>query len=204
MIRVGLTGNVAAGKSVVARVWSEVGVPVLSSDELAREVVRPGGPALREIQEAFGDEVLAPDGTLDRARMRDRVFRDPEGRKRLEAITHPRITELRRRWLSERRREGEPLVATEVPLLFEAGLEGEFDVVVVVDAPAELRKRRLVEGRGMNAAEARRIMSSQGDPAEKRRRADHVLDNRGTIPELEEKASALLDHLRATAGATGE
>ncbi len=196
MIRVGLTGNVAAGKSVLARTWRTAGVPVLDADELAREVVRPGSSALEEIRRAFGDGVFTPDGALDRARMRERVFSDPEGRRRLERITHPRIAELAREWTAERAREGARIVAAEVPLLFEAGLESDYDVVVVVDAPDDLRERRLVEGRNLSPEEARRIMASQGDPAEKRRRADHVLENRGSVAQLEREARALLDRLR--------
>ncbi len=199
MIRVGLTGNAGAGKSTVGRAWAEAGVPVIDADLLAREVVAPGTEGLREVVAAFGRGVLGPDGALDREALRDRVFRDPALRRRLEAILHPRIARRRAGWEEARRREGARVVVSEVPLLFEAGLEGAFDVVVFVDAPEEERMRRLQEGRGLEPDEARRILASQGDPAAKRDRADHVLSNAGSIEELRGAAMELLDRLRSGA-----
>lgn len=196
MLRVALTGSVAAGKSTVARVWEEAGVPVVRSDALAREAVAPGSPGLEAVIEAFGEDLRRSDGTLDRGALRDRVFRDDEARKRLETILHPRIAELREAWEEARRTEGAALVAAEIPLLFETGTEGEFDVVVTVDAPRSERLRRLVDERGLDPDEARRIMEVQMDPAEKRERADEVLVNDGTVAELREKALVLLDRLR--------
>jgi dephospho-CoA kinase len=196
MIRIGLTGNVASGKSEVARVWAGMGVPVVSADDLAREAVAPGSPGLRAVVEAFGAGVLASDGTLDRAGVRELVFQDPEARARLEAILHPRIRELRDAWVRERVEEGNPLVVSEVPLLYETGLEGEFDVVVVVHAAAGDRRRRLMENRGIRDEEADRIMAAQGDPDEKRRRADHVILNDGSLEELRARAEALLGKIR--------
>lgn len=199
MLTVGLTGSVASGKSTVARVWAEAGVPVVSADELARRVVEPGSPGLDEVVEAFGEEVVAPDGSLDRGALRKRVFRDDEARRNLEAILHPRIEALRRRWIEERRREGAPLVVAEIPLLFEVGLDDAFDVTVVVHAGREECLRRLVEDRGLDEDEARRMIDAQLDPEEKRRRADVVLENDGTVAELEERARGLLERLRARA-----
>jgi len=199
VLTVGLTGSVASGKSAVARVWAEAGVPVVSADELARRVVEPGSPGLDEVVDAFGEGILAPDGSLDRGALRKRVFRDEEARRRLEAILHPRIEALRRRWLEERRREGEALVVAEIPLLFEVGLDDAFDVTVVVHAGREERLRRLVEDRGLAEDEARRMIDAQLDPEEKRRRADAVLENDGTVAELEERARRLLDRLRSRA-----
>lgn len=197
MIRIGLTGNVASGKSEVARSWEGAGVPVINADELSREAVAPGSAGLREVADTFGDRVLTPDGALDRALLREIVFGDPEARVRLEKILHPRIRKLRDEWLRERAREGAPVVASEVPLLYEAGLEGEFDVVVVVHSDPGDRRRRLVEKRGIDADEADRIMAAQGDPDEKRRRADHVILNDGTLDELRARAAAVLDRIRS-------
>lgn len=196
-LHVGLTGNAASGKSAVARVWARAGVPVISADELAREVVEPGTEGLAKVVALFGSGVLAPDGTLDRDAVRERVFRDPVQRRRLEAILHPRIAERRAAWTREREAEGARLLVSEIPLLFEAGLADAVDRIVVVDAPEAERRRRLVEERGLPPDEAERIMASQGDPAEKRRLADHVLDNAGTLEELEAAALALLEQLRA-------
>jgi dephospho-CoA kinase len=197
VIHVGLTGNVAAGKSAVARIWAARGVPVLDTDQLAREAVEPGSPGLSAVREAFGEKVIATDGTLDRGRLREIVFRDPAERQRLERILHPIIATLHRRWVADRIVEGIPLVVSEVPLLFEAGLETDFDVVVFVDAPDETRFHRLVHERGLEPEEARRIMASQGEPDGKRAKADYVVENDGTLEELEAKAGALLQRLRA-------
>ncbi len=196
MIVVGLTGNVASGKSTVARIWAEAGVPVVSADDLAREVVRPGGPGLARVVEAFGDDILDSRGGLDRDRMRDLVFRDPEARRRLESILHPLIAAERDRWLAEQQAAGADLVVAEIPLLFEAGLEGEVDRVVIVDAPEEERLRRMVEDRGQDPAEARRILAAQLPASGKRERAHHVLENRGSPGELRGAALSLLDELR--------
>ena len=194
MIEVALTGNVASGKSLVAGFWREAGVPVVSADELAREVVAPGGEGLAQVRRTFGDQVVSPDGALDRAAVRAIVFRDAGARLRLEAILHPRIDALRREWMAAREREGVPLVVAEIPLLFEVGMEAAFDVVVLVDAPPSVRLERLI-AKGMEPDEARRIMDAQMDPERKRPRADHVLENDGSEEELRERALALLADL---------
>lgn len=200
MITVGLTGNAASGKSTVARIWREAGVPVVGADDLARQAVEPGTPGLARIRESFGDGVLAADGSLDRARMADRVFGDDAARARLEAIVHPVVWELRDRWTAARRAEGHRLVVAEIPLLFETGREGDFDQVVLVDAPEAVRLDRLVRLRGLPEGRARGLMAAQMDTADKRARAHHVLDNDGDLDALEAKAAALLEELRALAG----
>jgi dephospho-CoA kinase len=202
VLNVALTGNVGSGKSTVAAAWARAGIPVISADELSRQAVVPGSSAMREIRDAFGDGVLGPDGTLDRARLRALVFADDAARARLEAILHPRIRELRSAWLEERRGEGASLVVSEIPLLYETGAEREFDIVVLVDAPAESRVARLARGRGLEEAEVRRIMAAQMDPERKRAAADIVIDNDGSIEELEEKAARVLGELRVRAGGT--
>lgn len=204
MLSVGLTGSVASGKSTVARIWSEAGVPVVSADRLSREAVKPGSEGLREVVKAFGPEVLSDDGSLDRGALRDRIFRNEEARSRLEAILHPRIRELRDAWLERRRQEGAPLVVSEIPLLFETGLETSFDVTVVVDAGADVRLRRLIESRSLDEDEARRIMEAQMDDAVKRELADFVLRNDGGLQDLRVRALALLDLLRARAAGEQE
>lgn len=196
MIRIGLTGNVAAGKSVVAAAWERAGVPVVRADDLARQAVSPGSAPLQAIERRFGKGVVREDGVLDRDRLREIVFRDPEGRRDLEGILHPAIRALREIWMEERRVEGASLVASEVPLLYELGMDDEFDVVVVVDAPERLREERLIRDRGLDPDEARRIIASQGNPAEKREKADYVLDNVGTEEDLRRAAIALLARIR--------
>jgi dephospho-CoA kinase len=206
LLTVALTGNLASGKSTVLRTWQEAGVPVVSADALARQVVEPGSEGLEAVGRAFGEGVISRDGSLDRAALRRRVFADSEARSHLESILHPRIAELRRRWLEARAREGAELAVAEIPLLFETGLEKEFDVTVLVDAPEPLRLARALADRerGLSEDEARRIMASQMDPAEKRRRATYVINNRGTLEALRARAGALLEDLRAQAGAGKE
>jgi len=197
MYKVALTGNVASGKSTVAAVWAESGVPVVSADVLAREAVKPGTPGLEAVRRAFGEAIIGPDGMLDRAALGSLVFRDDESRRRLEAILHPLIHGLRDVWLAAKRVEGAPLVVCEIPLLFEIGLERDFDHVVFVDAPDAERLRRLVELRGMAPDEAGRVMAAQMDPAVKRSRADSVLANTGSRDDLRRDSGRLLQELRA-------
>lgn len=199
MLRVALTGNVAAGKSAVAEAWIRRGVPVVSADELARRAVEPGTPGLAEVREAFGEGVVAADGTLNRSELRARVFGDEDARRRLEGILHPRIGELRTAWMEERATRGDALVVAEIPLLYETGLEADFDVVVLVDAPEAVRLARLVDRRGLGSDEARRVMDAQMDPMDKRRRADYVLDNAGSLEALETRAEDVLTELRRRA-----
>ena len=138
---------------------------------------------------AFGEGVVGPDGRLDRAAVRERVFRDEQARRRLEALLHPRIRAREEAWLREKAREGALLAVTEIPLLFEVGREGDYDVTVVVDAPEPVRLERMVRARGIDREEAARILASQMDPAAKRRRADHVVQNDGTLEALRARAA---------------
>lgn len=199
MMTVGLTGNVASGKSLVARIWAEASVPVISADDLAREVVRPGTDGLREVIDAFGAQVLKKDGTLDRDAVRRRVFDDARARHELEDILHPRILALRHAWLERMRGEDRELVVAEVPLLFEAHLQDDFDVTVVVHSPAEIRLQRLIDYRGLRRSEARAIMAAQGDPEAKLLSADEVLLNDGSPADLKARALELLERLRQRA-----
>ena len=185
MLRVGLTGNIASGKSTVARVWERLGARIIDADELARRAVEPGSPALSRIAREFGPGVLEPGGGLDRAALRDLVFRDEGARRRLEAIVHPEVARLRAEEERKLEREGVAIVVNDIPLLFEAGLEDQFDVVVLVDAPEEVRLERLVRDRGLTPDEARRMIEAQMPAEPKRRRADVVIDNAGTLEELE-------------------
>lgn len=200
MLKVGLTGNVGAGKSTVARVWRDHGATVVDADELARRVVEPGTAGLRAIVHAWGAEVVAPDGTLDRAALRAIVFADPEARARLEAIVHPAVAELRDGLFAQAQARGETLVVAEVPLLFEAGMADEFDLLVLVDAPEATRQMRLVGDRGLEPDEARRVIAAQMPAELKRARADIVIENAGGVAQLEAGAREVWEHLRERAG----
>ncbi len=200
MLSVALTGNVASGKSAVAARWAEAGVPVVSADELAREAVEPGSAGLARVVEAFGAGGLAADGSLDRARLRDIVFDDDDARRRLEEIVHPVVWRLRDAWLEARRTEGAALVVSEIPLLFETGREGDFDAVVLVDAPERVRVARIVEHRGLDEAAARRMVGSQWSADRKRAASDFVIDNDTDLSALGAEADRVLAALRARAG----
>jgi dephospho-CoA kinase len=201
MLRVGLTGNIAAGKSSVARVWQSLGARVVDADVLAREAVAPGTPALARIRDTWGGAVLAGDGSLDRAAVREIVFRDGAARARLEAIVHPEVARLRDEAFRAAEAEGLPLVVADVPLLFEVGLEDDFDVVVLVDAPEPVRAERIVRTRGLDAEAARRMIAAQMPAARKRERADFVIENDGDEAGLRREATRVWQALAARAAA---
>ncbi len=203
MLRIGLTGNIAAGKSSVAGVWRSLGATVVDADELARRAVEPGTPGLGLIVEAWGSAVLDADGELDRAALRRIVFDDPEARARLEEIVHPAVYALREEENRLAAERGERLVVADIPLLFEVGMADEFDVVVLVDAPEEERLRRLVEDRGLDPEEAVRMIDAQMPAELKRARADLVIENAGSPAELEAWAREVWAELAGRAEAAG-
>lgn len=203
MFRVGLTGNIASGKSTVARVWQRLGAPVIDADVLARRAVAPGSVGLRRIVETFGPGVLDEAGRLDRAALRDIVFHDPEARAKLEAIVHPEVGRLRREEEARLEAAGEKIVVHDIPLLFEAGLDEEFDAIVLVDAPERVRLERLMRDRGLTEDEARRMIDAQMPSSQKRDRADYVIENEGTLEALERAAEEVWRELRRRADASG-
>lgn len=201
--RVGLTGTVAAGKSTLACNLADRGATVIDSDELAREVVHPGSPAHARIRETFGSGVIGPDGAIDRSALRDAAFADEQARERLEEISHAGIRELRARRIAEAAAAGARVIVEEIPLLFEVGLEDDYDMIVVVDAPRAVREARALGSRGWTAAEFAAIDAAQLAASEKRRRADRVLDNRGDAEALEVAARRLWREILRAAGGGG-
>ena len=199
MLNVALTGNVASGKSTVAAQWAQSGIPIISADELSRLVVLPGTPGIQAVQNVFGDKILTADGTLDRAGLRAIILSDEEARRKLEGILHPLIWERRYEWVEARRVEGEHLVISEIPLLFETGREDDFDVIVFVDAHESERTQRLIQTRGLNMEEAKRLIGVQIKASVKRPRADYVLSNNGTLEDLNSSAYELLKELQSRA-----
>jgi len=187
MLLVGLTGNIASGKSTVAHLLSERGATIIDSDILARRVVEMDTPAYREIVRRWGAEILAPDGTLDRAALRRRVFKDPVQLEELNRLTHPEVVRLRDRLIADARRRGDRMAVCDIPLLFEANLAGEFERIVLVDAPRPLRLERLVRERGLGETEAMDMIAAQMPAELKRARADFIVDNEGTLSALERR-----------------
>lgn len=196
MLKVGLTGNIASGKSSVASVWQQLGATVIDADLLARQAVEPGTPALQAITEEWGAGMLDEQGVLDRGALRDLVFRDPVARERLEQIVHPAVRALRDVEYGNAQARGEQVIVADIPLLFEAGLVDEFDVVVLVDAPEEVREERLVRDRDLDSEEARRMIVAQMPADLKRARADIVIENTGTLDELQERAREVWQRLQ--------
>lgn len=198
MLRVGLTGGIGSGKSEVARRLADRGAVVIDADVLAREVVAPGTEGLAHVVAAFGPEVLALDGALDRARLGALVFADPDARRRLEGIVHPRVRG-RAQELEEAAGE-HAVVVHDIPLLVETGQSGRFDVVVVVDAPDEVRVDRLVRLRGMSEEDARARIAAQAAREERLAEADVVVDNGGELPALDAQVDRLWSALHERAG----
>lgn len=190
MLLVGLTGNIASGKSLVANALRQRGAIVVDADVLAREAVAPGSDGLAAIRARWGARVIAADGSLDRAALRRIVFADAAEREALNAIVHPEVDRRRARGIAEARAAGARLVVCDIPLLFEKGLEGQFDVVVLVDAPEVLRLARLVALRGLDEAEARAMIAAQAPSGPKRARAGIVIDNDGSLAHLEAQVEA--------------
>jgi dephospho-CoA kinase len=170
----GLTGGVGMGKSTAAKLLRERGVALIDSDDLAREIVQPGHPALDEVRKTFGDAILGPDGHLRRDEMARVVFADAEARKKLEAILHPRILELWRVQVERWRNEGLPLAVVVIPLLYETNAEAEFDAVVCVACTSATQRQRLL-ARGWTPEQIDQRISSQMPVGEKMARADYVI-----------------------------
>lgn len=188
MLRIGLTGGIASGKSTVARLFARHGIPVVDTDEIARELVGPGSAALAEIAARFGSDLLLPDGTLDRARLRSRVLADTERRRALEAILHPRIREEAERRLNA---VSAPYAVIVVPLLVETDFSQRVDRVLVIDATEEQQVGRAVARGGISEEEARALMRVQATREERLAAAHDVIDNTGEPSSLEEAVERL-------------
>jgi dephospho-CoA kinase len=199
MIRIGLTGNIASGKSEIAKMLADRGATVIDADLLAREAVEPDTQALRDIVKRWGKDILNKDGGLDRAALRQIVFADQSELDALNRIVHPGVTRLRDREIARARERGDPIVICVIPLLFERNIVDEFDAVVLVDSPRPLRLERLVATRGMEATDAMNMIASQMPAELKRARADYVIENSGSLQDLERDVNALWSSLQRDA-----
>ncbi len=189
MLKVGLTGGIGAGKSSAARRLEQLGAVIVDADQVAREVVAPGTAGLAEVTAAFGENVLAADGSLDRPALAAKVFSDPAARQRLEAIVHPRV----RQATAERVAAAAPdaVVVNDVPLLVETGLAATFDLVIVVEAPEQVRIDRLVRDRGMTPSQAAERIAAQSSRQQRLAAADVVLDNSADVDALHAEIDSL-------------
>jgi dephospho-CoA kinase len=203
VLRVGLTGGIGSGKSEVARRLVAHGAVLIDADVAAREVVVPGSRGLSQIVAAFGNDVLSPDGSLDRARLGEIIFGDPELRAKLNGIVHPLV----RDWMGAAERTAVqaadppgPIVVHDVPLLAESRGKGGFDLVIVVDVPSELQVERLVSQRGMARGQARARMEAQASREQRLEVADIVIDNSGSLADLDHRVPEVWAELERRAG----
>jgi dephospho-CoA kinase len=191
MLLVGLTGNIASGKSTVSKILAERGATIIDADVLARRAVERGSGALHAIADRWGDDVLSADGALDRQALRQRVFGYPEELEALNAIVHPEVSRMRNDLVRQARGRGDRIVICDTPLLFERHLTEEFDRIVLVDAPRPLRLERLVRDRGLSETDAMNMIAAQMPAELKRARADFVIDNDVSRAELERRVGEI-------------
>lgn len=196
---IGLTGNIASGKTVVADLLKEKGATLIDADTLSREAVLPGTRALESITARWGREVLDDSGNLDRAALRRIVFADQTQLDELNAIIHPEIARLRDTSVEAARKRGDKVVVCVIPLLFERKMVDNYDTIVLVDSPRELRMERLVETRGLDEAEAMNMIAAQMPAELKRARADYVIENTGPLEALRADVDALWESLLSKA-----
>src|SRR3954466_3912447 len=189
MLLVGLTGNIASGKSTVAQLFSERGATIIDADVLARRAVERGSKAFDAIVRRWGTSVLAPDGHLDRAALRRAVFGNAKELEALNEIVHPEVERLRNDRIAEALARGDRVVVCDIPLLFEKKMADRFERIVLVDAPRPLRLERLVLDRGLRETEAMDMIAAQMPAELKRARTDFVIDNAGTLTELERRVN---------------
>jgi len=200
MLNVGLTGNIASGKSTVTELFRRWGATIIEADALVREAQAPGTPVLAAIASRFGSAMLRPDGTLDRAALRQKVMNNPAALADLNAIVHPDVHRRRDELMRRAAARGDRIVVSDIPLLFEAVDPAAFDVVVLVDAPVEIRRQRLLANRDLSPSDAERMLAAQLPSNSKRTRSDYVIDNMGDLAALERAARKVWEALEARAG----
>jgi dephospho-CoA kinase len=196
MLKIAITGGAGSGKSTVARMFEELGAPVLDADAAAREAVAVGTPAWQELRRLYGEEYFNPDGELNRAKVAQLVFADPEARQRLNDIVHPQVARKLQEHKEELEQQGADLVMVEVPLLYEAGLESAYDRVIVVYVDPEDQVRRLKERDNRSAAEIEGLLQAQWPLKDKAALADFVVDNRGPLKNTRRRVQEIWTELQ--------
>lgn len=195
---VGLTGGIASGKTTVAKIMKRLGAAIVDADALSREVVEPGRDAWKAIVDTFGAEVLRPDQTLDRQKLRAVIFNNSTARKKLESIIHPRVRALAEERINQQAAAGYELVVYEVPLLFEGNLHEWLRPVVLVACDADVQRQRLQQRDRLTPEEAQKHIDAQMSLEEKRRLADYVIENDGDLESLERQVEAVLKRIKTT------
>lgn len=195
---VGLTGGIASGKSTVSEILARQGAAIINADVLAREVVEPGRQAWTEIVNAFGTAVLQPDRALDRQKLRAIIFDDPDARKKLESIIHPQVRALAEQRIREHAAAGYAVIVYEVPLLFEGNLQEWLRPVILVACDVDTQRKRLQSRDNLSAVQAQKHIEAQMSLEEKRRLADYVIENNGSLEDLERQVQAVLEKIKTT------
>ena len=195
---VGLTGGIASGKSTVAEILKRQGAAIINADVLAREVVEPGHQAWTEIVNTFGIAVLQPDRTLDRQKLRAIIFDDAAARKKIESIIHPQVRALAEQRIREHAASGYAVIVYEVPLLFEGNLQEWLRPVILVACDVDTQRNRLQSRDNLSAAQAQKHIVAQMSLEEKRRLADYVIENNGSLEDLERQVQAVLEKIKTT------
>jgi dephospho-CoA kinase len=199
MLLVGLTGNIGSGKSTVAQLLSERGATIIDADVLARRAVEQGTAAYASIVERWGTSILAADGLIDRGALRRIVFSEPQELEQLNTMVHPEVERMRAGLVQQARQRGDRLVVCDIPLLFERRMPDLFDRIVLVDAPRPVRLERLVHERGLRETEAMDMIVAQMPAELKRARADFVIDNVGSLTQLDQRVTEVWSALLAAA-----
>ena len=188
-LKIGVTGGAGSGKTFVCNYLKKLGLNVISSDDLARRAVEPGMPAHEKIVNHFGQSVLLHNGTLDRAKLRGMITEDKAARTALERFVHPQIDELIKLEILRAQRQGERFLLLEVPLLFELGIQGRFDLIVLVSAERELRIQRLMQRDNVERREAEALLNVQLPDAHKNQQVNYVIKNNGSLEELKDRVA---------------
>jgi dephospho-CoA kinase len=195
---VGLTGGIASGKSTVAEILKRQGAAIINADVLAREVVEPGHQAWTEIVNTFGIAVLQPDRTLDRQKLRAIIFDDAAARKKIESIIHPQVRALAEQRIREHAAAGYAVIVYEVPLLFEGNLQEWLRPVILVACDVDTQRKRLQSRDNLSAAQAQKHIDAQMSLEAKRRLADYVIENNGSLEDLKRQVQAVLGKIKTT------
>ncbi|MEJ2672611.1 MAG: dephospho-CoA kinase [Deltaproteobacteria bacterium] len=199
MLKIAITGGAGSGKSTVARMFKELGAEVLDADAAARDTVAVGAPAWQELRRLYGQEYFNSDGTLNRSKLAQRIFADPEARRRLDALIHPLVAQELQAKMADLERRGVDLVLVEVPLLFETGREQSYDRIIVVAVPQAHQIRRLKSRDHRGAEEIRGILQAQWPLADKAARADFVVDNSGDLNATLKQVKKIWEKLQKSA-----
>jgi dephospho-CoA kinase len=195
-VKLGITGGVGSGKSFACNYLKEKGMRVVSADELARNAVLPGTPAYLKIVDYFGVDILCPDKTLDRSRLRDIITRDPEKKQMLEQFVHPEVFAQMAAEYQKSVDRQDPVIAVEVPLLFETGMEGFFDYVLTISVQPECRIARLMARDGISRDQAAALMKIQMPESEKIEKSDFVIDNNGAAHETKKRIDEFYENFK--------